>query len=130
MLTPVNPCFLVILSSILLIILLYFRVRSIELIAQAISAGTIISIISSHCSPSSQSFSERIKSFIAIILIYHTLCCPICDLYFFVCPIIESFKMILMRRLTMSSIVVYYIIIISNKLNNVTHYIEFKVVKV
>ena len=48
---------------------------------------------------------------------------------FFVCPIIESFKKILMRRLAMGSIVVYHTIIIPNTLDKEANCIELKVVK-
>ena len=48
---------------------------------------------------------------------------------FFVCSILESFKKILMRCLTMSSIIVYYTTIILIILNKVVNYIKLKVVK-
>ncbi len=49
--------------------------------------------------------------------------------HFFVCPIIESFKKILICRLAMSSIVVYCTIIIPNILNKMADCIELRIVK-
>ena len=48
---------------------------------------------------------------------------------FLVCPIIESFKKLLMRRLAMGSIVVYYTTIILNTLNKATNCMKVRVVK-
>ena len=48
---------------------------------------------------------------------------------FFVCPIVESFKKILMRRLVIRSIVVYRTTIIPNALNKVADCMELGVVK-
>ncbi len=47
----------------------------------------------------------------------------------FVRPIVECFKKVFMRRLTMSSIVVYRTTIISNTLNKVANCIELRIVK-
>ena len=49
--------------------------------------------------------------------------------YFFVCLIVESFKKVLIRRLAMSSIVVYRTTIILNTLDKVANYIKLRVVK-
>ncbi len=48
---------------------------------------------------------------------------------FFVRPIIESFKKVLMGRLAMGSIVVYRTTIIPNTLNKVADCMELRVVK-
>ncbi len=48
---------------------------------------------------------------------------------FFVRPIVERFKKVFMRRLTMDSIVVYRTTIIPNILNRVANCIELRVVK-
>ena len=48
---------------------------------------------------------------------------------FFICPIIERFKKILMCRLAMGSIVVYYTTIILNILNKVANYMKLRIVK-
>ena len=48
---------------------------------------------------------------------------------FFICPIVESFKKVLICRLAIYNIVVYCTIIISNILNKVVDCIEPKVVK-
>ena len=48
---------------------------------------------------------------------------------FFVCSVVKSFKKILMRRLAMGSIVVYYTTIIPNRVNKVVDCMELKVVK-
>ena len=48
---------------------------------------------------------------------------------FFVRPVVESFKKVLIRYLAMGSIVVYCITIIPNTLNIVADYIELRVVK-
>ncbi len=47
----------------------------------------------------------------------------------FVCPIVERFKKVLMRRLAMGSIVVYRTTIIPNTLNKVADCMELRVVK-
>ncbi len=47
----------------------------------------------------------------------------------FVCPIVERFKKVLMRRLAMSSIVVYRTTIILNTLNKGADCMELRVVK-
>ena len=48
---------------------------------------------------------------------------------FFVCPVVESFKKVFMRRLAMGSIVVYRTTIIPNTLDKVANCMEFRVVK-
>ena len=48
---------------------------------------------------------------------------------FFVCPIIESFKKVFMRRLAMGNIVVYYTTKIPNILDKVANCMELRVVK-
>ena len=48
---------------------------------------------------------------------------------FFVCSFIKSFKKVLLRRLAMSSIIVYYITIIPNILNKVVDCMEFRIVE-
>ena len=48
---------------------------------------------------------------------------------FFVCPIVESFKKLLMRCLPMGSIVVYCTIIILNIVNKMANCMELRVVK-
>ena len=47
----------------------------------------------------------------------------------FVCPIIECFKKIFMRRFAIGSIVVYHITIILNTLNKMANCMELRVVK-
>ena len=49
--------------------------------------------------------------------------------FFFVCPIIEHFKKVLMYCLAIDSIIVYCTTIIPNTLNKVANCIEFTVVK-
>lgn len=49
--------------------------------------------------------------------------------FIFVCPVVKSFKKILMHYLAIGNIVVYYTTIIVNTPNKVTDYIELKVVK-
>lgn len=48
---------------------------------------------------------------------------------FFLYLVLDCFKKVLLRRPIIDSIVVYYIIIISNTLNKVANYIELRVVK-
>ena len=48
---------------------------------------------------------------------------------FFVCPIVENIKKILIRRLAIGNIVVDCTIIISNTWNKMADYIKFKVVE-
>ena len=50
-------------------------------------------------------------------------------IFFFVYPIVERFKKVFIRRLAMSSIVVYRTTIILNTLSKVANYMEFRVVK-
>ena len=50
-------------------------------------------------------------------------------IHFFVCLVIERFKKILLCRLAIASIIVYFTIIIPNILNKIVDYIKLKVVK-
>ena len=49
--------------------------------------------------------------------------------FFFVFPIIETFKKVLMHHLIISSIVVYHTTLISNILNKMADYIKLRIVK-
>ena len=49
--------------------------------------------------------------------------------FFFVCPVIESFKKVFIYHLAINSIVVYRTTIIPNTLDKVANYMKFKVVK-
>lgn len=51
-------------------------------------------------------------------------------IYFFVCPVIENFKKILIRYFAIGSIVVYHTTIILKRLNKVANYMKLKLVKV
>ena len=82
-LTPVNPSFWVATRSVLFITYIYFLARSIRLNIWAIFAYAIVSIILFNSLSFSLAFSKIITSFIVIILIWHTLCCQICDFYSF-----------------------------------------------
>ena len=49
--------------------------------------------------------------------------------FFFICPIIESFKKLFIYRFTMDNIVVYRTTIIANILDKVVDYMKLKIVK-
>lgn len=50
-------------------------------------------------------------------------------LLFFFCFVIENSKKVLIRRLAVSSIIVYYNSIIQNTFNIIADYMEFSVIK-
>ena len=48
--------------------------------------------------------------------------------FYFVCPIIENFEEVFMRRLAIGCVIIYHITIIPNTLDKVVNCMEFKVV--
>ena len=78
-----SPSSLAASRSALLIAYIYLPAKSMGLDAWATSASTVMSAISLDSFSVSPAFSIPITSFIAIILIWHILCCQFCKFYLF-----------------------------------------------